>query len=298
MVVPQLDPKLTNPIDNDAPPTIYGSALTPELATAALNLPIDFLKQKESLANKHVARHPITLSVIMLAVAVYMGNSCVLPAGPSQSVIEQLTAFAVLNKKELISAIIVLCVVSSLTITTLAKMNAALFKSKTDAILESKGANIFKVNLSNLAEGDSEVAKSEEVNNTHVVVYRETPIALVSVKENKGLSTKDTLVVGVSTIGCRFVYLKSGILEDLLDWALVRTKKIQKQSGKYSTGQSMKLLVDVYSFDKYMKSLLKKKGFSHLESFKLPEDRILSSIFGVRRELWGVQFHFESAEEK
>ncbi|AGO12792.1 AaceriADR325Cp [[Ashbya] aceris (nom. inval.)] len=298
MAVPQLDPKLTKPIDEDAPPTIYGSELKPELATAALNLPIDFLKQKESLANKYVARHPITLSMIILAVAVYMGNSCVLPEGSSLSVTEKLAAFAVLNKKELISAIIVMCVASSLIITTLAKMNSALFKSKTDAILESKGANIFKVNLAHLAEGGSEVASNEEVKNTHVVVYRETPIALVSVKENKGLSTKDTLVVGVSTIGCRQVYLKSGILEDLLDWALVRTKNIQKHSGKYPNGQSMKLLVDVYSFDKYMKQVLKRKGFSHLESFKLPEDRILSSIFGVRRELWGVQFHFETKEEK
>ncbi|AET39994.1 Pho86p Ecym_5226 [Eremothecium cymbalariae DBVPG len=298
MPFPQLDPNLTKPIDRDAPPTIYGSVLKPELATAALNLPIDFLKQKESLANQYLAAQKLTLGSILFAVVVYMCSSCTLPRERTGSVVEYVYLFAGINRKEMVTALIVSAISASLLLTSLAKLTNAVFKAKSKVILDSHGISVFNVDLTKLGAGDPSVTKDKNLENTHIVVYRETPIALVTVQENKSLSTKDALVVSISSMGSRLVYLKSGILEDLIDWALVRTKKIQHQSDKYKKGTSMKLIIEVYSFDTHMKETLKKKGFSVIESYKLPESRILGGLFSIKRELWGIQFHFESKKEK
>ncbi|AMD19109.1 HBR208Cp [Eremothecium sinecaudum] len=297
MGIPQIDPNLSNPIDEDAPPTIYGSHLKPELATAALNLPIDFIKQKESLANHYLATHHVTISAVLIAASVYVGKNYVFTTRSTNSVAEYLSFFLSNNKKEIITTVIVLCISASLLITSLSRLTGVVFKPKIDSIVNSRGITLFGLDLKQLANGDSKSVNDKKVDDTYVVVYRETPIALVSIAENMQLSTKESLVMGITTIGCRQVYQRSGIIEDLLDWALLRTKDIQQQSGKYKPGQSMKLLIEVYSFDKFMKKTLKKKGFNMLESFSMPESKILGGLFRVRRELWGIKFHFESKKE-
>ena len=162
-------------------------------------------------------------------------------------------------------------------------------------ILDSNGQIIYGVDLKRLASGEKQDKNLLE--NTEIIVYRNTPIAVVSVLENKSLSKKDSLVMGISTVGCRRVYLKSGILEDLLDWALIRTKNYQKEHPQFKHGESMKLLVDVYSFEYNTKQTLSKKGFSMIESYKLPENKFLAGLFGIKKELWGIQFHFEPKKD-
>lgn len=290
----QLDASLDKPIDKDAPPTIYGSKLTPELATAALNLAVDFVKQQQALVNKHLLWHKITVLTTLLSVLLYLVPNATVPRG-TRTVGGWLLQFAMINKKELFTACVVAAMAASMLFTLLSKFTEAVFKSRTDEIVRLNGANVFHVDLTKLAT--EKVSKGSEIENTQVIVYRDTPIALVSVIENQRLSSNESLVMGVSTIGCRRVYLKSGLLEDLLDWALVRTKNVQQQ-GKHKAGQSMKLLVDAYSFDEPLKQALKKKGFSLVQSYKVEGSRILGGLFGVRRELWGLQFHFETKKEK
>lgn len=180
---------------------------------------------------------------------------------------------------------------ASTFITLLSKITEMVFKRKSKLILDTNGQIIYGVDLKNLARGEKQ--DKTLLDNTQIIVYRDTPIAVVSVLENKPLSKKDSLVMGVSTIGCRRVYLKSGILEDLIDWALIRTKNHQKEHPQFKHGESMKLLVDVYSFETYTKKTLAKKGFSMIESYKLPENKFLAGMFGIKKELWGIQFHFE-----
>lgn len=47
-----------------------------------------------------------------------------------------------------------------------------------------------------------------------------------------------------------------------------------------------------------MKKTLKSKGFSLIKAVKLEESRLLGGLFGVKKELWGVQFHFDSKKQK
>ncbi|SCW03239.1 LAFE_0G06062g1_1 [Lachancea fermentati] len=289
-----LDPSLTEPINNDAPPTIYGSSLTPELANAALNLSVDFVKQQQSLANKYILWHPYTLSLVFISLAVYLGPNVTLPQG-THSVFDFLFQLAIMNGTQIATSIMVVGISTSVVFTFLTRFTEDLFKKKSRQIVDTNGVNVFNVDLTKLAK--REIKQKSDTNNTQIIVYRETPIALASIVENTVLSSKDSLVMGISSIGCRRVYVQSGIIEDLIDWALIRTKNIQ-QSGSYKADNSMKVLIDVYSFDKYMKETLKKKGFSLLSTYDLEDSKLLSKIYGVKRELWGVQFHFEGKKDK
>lgn len=294
MGVKQVDAKLTEPLDSDAPPTIYGATLKPEFATAALNLSVDFVKQQSSLLNSYLIWHPVTSFSIFGCGLIYLISQSSYP-GNAKHVTGWLYQYFLMNKKELFSFIIVCAMAGSLLLTFCAKLTESVFKKKSKAILETNGEIVYGIDLKKLASG--EIQKSELAENTEIIVYRETPIAVVSILENKTLSKKDSLVMGISTMGCRRVYLKSGILEDLIDWALIRTKNYQKDHGQFKNGESMKLLVDVYSFETYTRETLKKKGFTLIESYKMPENKFLAGLFGVKKELWGVQFHFEPKKD-
>ncbi|KAM3161655.1 Inorganic phosphate transporter PHO86 [Lachancea thermotolerans] len=293
-MVEQMDASLHEPINKDAPLTIYGSKLKPELATAALNLSIDFLKQQQSLANQHVMWHRKTLGTAFLCAFVYLAPRATFPKG-SKSVMGTVVQFVLMNKVQLVYFAVVTILAASFIFTFLARFTEDLFKRKISQVVDTNGVAVFGVDLTELVKGN--IKDKSKLDNTQVIVYRETPIALASVVENSLMSSNDALVMGVSTIGSRRVYLQSGIIEDLLDWALIRTKNIQK-TGKFEAGNSMKLLVEVYSFDKVMKKTLKSKGFSLIKAVKLEESRLLGGLFGVKKELWGVQFHFDSKKQK
>ncbi|SCU99810.1 LAME_0G05666g1_1 [Lachancea meyersii CBS 8951] len=293
--IKQVDASLNEPINKDAPPTIYGSHLTPEFASAALNLSVDFLKQQQSMANKYILWHPKTLSVVSFCAIIYLLPNISLPE-KTRNASGFVVQFVLMNQAQLLTAGLVLLISTSVVFTLLSKVTENIFKSKVKKVVESEGSSIFGCQLEKLAKGT--IKPTDKTKDTQIIVYRDTPIALVSVLENESISKSDSLVMGISSIGSRRVYAKSGIIEDLLDWALIRTKNIQNESDKFNTDKSMKLLVDAYSFDETLKQTLTKKGFSLIKSYKLPESRLLGGLFGVRRELWGVQFHYDTKKQK
>ncbi|SCU87728.1 LADA_0E05798g1_1 [Lachancea dasiensis] len=291
----QIDASLNEPINKDAPPTIYGTNVKPELANAVLNLSVDFLKQQQALANGFVMWHPKTWISVLLAATLYLVSHATWPRN-TRTVSGFVMQFVLMNQTVLLTFLIVVVLSTSMIFTLLSKFTEKMFQEKIDRVVQSDGDVVFDFGLTKLANGT--LKDKSKLQNSQVIVYRETPIALVNIMENKAMSTKYSLVMGISTIGCRRVYIKSGIIEDLLDWALIRTKNIQNDSRQYQSDKPMKLLVDVYSFDKNLRETLAKKGFSLVKSYKLPESRLLGQIFGVRKELWGVQFHYDAKKQK
>lgn len=286
--VKQVDPSLDKPLDKDAPPTIFQTTLEPKYASAALNLSIDFLKQQQGMANKHLIKHPFVIGSIVLCLTIFMLPRLTFPPRFT-SVSQYVLHIILLNKRHTFSALIFTVVVSSFLFTLLSRVSDAYFKSKVNEIVKSHGESVFNLNLAEFP------AEDKTALNTNIIVYRNTPISLISVSENHILSTLESLVMTVNTIGCRKVYLKSGIIEDLIDWAMLRTRKIGIDQKK--TNKSMKLLIEVYSFDDDMKKTLKKKGFQHISSGRVYENRLLGGLFGVKRELWGVQFHVDKPKK-
>lgn len=294
--VQQLDASLDEPINVEAPPTIYGTALKPELATASLNLSIDFIKQQQSLANKAMIHHAITKVVLVLALAIYLGPRVILPRSLSSASAGAIVyQFLILNRYSLGSSIGLLAVAFLCLLTTYSRISEIFFKSKISEATANFGLSYFGLNLREYVLESKEGTKEPQADNSYVIVYRQTPIAVVSLSEDKTLTTDNSLVMSISTVGCRKVYRTSGILEDLLDWSMIRTKAIAKD---HKLGESMKVLVNVYSFDHHMKTTLKSKGFSRIATSNIKESKVLGGLFGFERELWGVQFHVESPKKE
>ncbi|CCH59491.1 hypothetical protein TBLA_0B06690 [Henningerozyma blattae CBS 6284] len=297
--IPQISASLDEPLDKDAPPTIYATELTPQLATASLNLSIEFLKQQQGLANKYLVFHPFTLFSVLACVFVYL---LINTTFPSTIVAHSATGYfyqlMLINSRTFVTAFIVFAISATSIFTFVSRFSETFFKSKISEITKSNGESVYGVNLALFKTGNVKPTSKESKNfqkNTHVIMYRATPISIISISENKIISNPHSLVMNISTMGSRKVYIPSGILEDLVDWALIRTKEIA-QKEKY--GSSMKVLINVYSFDTVLKSCLRKKGFSLIQSGKLQENRILGGLFGVQSELWGVQFHYEPAKSE
>lgn len=290
--VPQVDVSLHKPLDIDAPPTIYSVNLKPAYGTAALNLSADFIKQEQALANKYLFSHPLVIFILTVGLAVYLAPKIVFPIRNTESITGWFYQLARINGKDVLTGIVFTAIGASFLFTLLSRVSDAYFKSKISQLVASKGEKVFGINLNDLVSKNE--TEDPVVNNTHIIVYRETPIALISLAPNVALTTKENLVMSVTTVGCRRVYVKSGIIEDLIDWALLHSKIVRK-NGEY--GETMKLLIDVYSFDNTLREILKKKGFTYIQSIRVSENRLLGGLFGVKKELWGLQFHFESEDK-
>ncbi|KAH3898774.1 Pho86p SCDLUD_005109 [Saccharomycodes ludwigii] len=287
-IAKQIDAALDEPLNADAPPTIYGTTLKPELATAALNLSVDFLKQQQAAANKYAAWHPFNFMWITLVVAIYLGFNTTYPDfKEASSVTSWIFQYISMNMTEIGSSFLIFGISCSIFFTLFGRIINSLFSNKINVILKTHGQDIFSLDLSTLMTGVSP-NESNLIGNTHVIVYRDTPISLISIKENKDLTTETKLVMDITSLGSRKVYAKSGILEDLIKWAMLRTKDLRANPKQ----NSMMLLMDAYSFDHVTKEALRKCQFKMIESYKLDESRIIGGILGARKELWGLSFDF------
>lgn len=291
----QVDARLNEPLNSETPPTIFASDLKPEYATAALNMAADFVKHKQSLANMSVLGHPLIVALVWMVAIYFAAPKVTIPRDAGDSFLGFAWASISQNKSVVPTVIIFGCLSTIIVFTLMSRVTETFFNSLSRDIIDTQGQNVFGINLKKLVEGKSTKQELEQAKNTYIVVYRDTPVALVSMVENKILTTKDNLVMSVSTMGSRRVYEKSGIIEDLLDWCAIRTKQ-EYVKGHYEG--KMKLLIDVYSFDVDIKQILKKKGFTLLKSAKLNESFILGKVFGMQKELWGLQFHFENPKNK
>lgn len=290
----QVDARLHEPLSSETPPTIYSTALKPEYASAALSMSADFVKKKQSLANMSILGHPLVIVLVWMVVVYFAAPKVTIPADNGDGSFVDFVWLSISRNKNIVPTVIIVGCLSTIVVFTLmSRVTETFFNSLVKAIFDTQGENVFGVNLKKFAEGKSTNEELEQAKNTYIVVYRDTPVALVSLVENKILTTEANLVMSVSTMGSRKVYEKSGIIEDLIDWCAIRTKQkyVQDQhSGK------MKLLIDTYSFDVHNRDILRQKGFTLLKTTKLSGSFILGKIFGVRKELWGLQFHFENAK--
>lgn len=284
--IKQVDAALNKPLDVDSPPTIFQTTLTSEYATAALNLSVDFIKQRQSLANKYLLLHPFVLIFITLIVSIVMIPRLVYPHG-FVSVTQWLYHLFLLNKTHFFTILITSTMLISVIFTLLSRLVEAVYKSEIDKIVKSNGLPLFNVELNQLAQ--QKTTDETILQNTNIIVYRNTPIALISVSESHVLSSDTSICVTINTVGCRKVYIKSGILGDLIDWAMIRTEKIN--NGKKS---SCKLVIEIESTEYDLQKTLLSKGFKCFSRQRLRSNRILGGLFGIKKELWGVQFHINS----
>lgn len=280
-MVAQKDAQLDKPLDKEAPPTIFSTNLTPEYATAALNLTIDFQRQKQSIANSYILKHRLTLTTVLLAIVSfgYYRLAWIYRRGGWD---------LVKKSNDATFSVFIFAFLFSTCYFSLASRPTSILRERADSIVKNT-EEIFGVDLNKFAnlvptlgKNKGELAKGE---NTQIIVYRDTPIAIISVLPVAELSSDEEFVVKITGIGIRKVYLKSGILQDLIDWAIKRAQKLNTKKAKRLT-----VLVEALSVDAALISVLKDKQFQKIETLKLSESFFLNK-YGINREIWGVSLN-------
>lgn len=287
--VAQKNIRLDQPIDENAPPTIYTTSLKPELANAALNLTIDFQRQKQSGANRHIFKHPISIVTILVA-ALSFGFWKI-------GWIYQKGGVALLKKspEELFPVFIFLSMFASIFFTLVTKPTEVI-KSNADALVDSN-ERIFGFELKDLAQVNNEKKKKEKDDllkkseNSSIVVYRDSPIALISIVEVPELFNGETFVVKITGVGVRKVYYKSGIIDDLFDW--VQYRSVALNNGKF---KKLLILIEVLSTDSELKKLLKSKQFQFIEKRPINDSQLLKA-YGITNEIWGLPLNLSKLDK-
>ncbi|ODV72997.1 Pho86p CYBJADRAFT_95059 [Cyberlindnera jadinii NRRL Y-1542] len=273
-------------MDEDAPPTIHTSSLTPELCEAALNLTIDFQRQKQSVANAAIMKHPITVGTIVSIIAAvsYWKLGWIYKRG----------GFALIKDSlEEVVGVVVLCTMVISTLLTVITRPTDVIKQRADRIVD-ESKPVFGVDLKEFAASRSKKFSQEtasKADNTKVVIYRDTPIAVISLIDIPEMTNDEKFVTRITGAGVRKVYWKSGIIEDLIDFAVSR-------SGQLNNSKAPKILVlfEVLSTDAELKKVLIAKKFQKIESRPINDSKLLK-LFGVHYEIYGLPLNVTKLSE-
>lgn len=289
-MVKQKEIRLDQPIDHNAPPTIYGTKLTPSLSNAALNLTIDFIRQKQSQANQHIFMHPLSVLLILLASFGfgYWKVGWIYEAGGWELLKS--------SRDEIFSILVFITMFTSITFTALTKSTN--FIKTTSERLVDDNEGIFGVSLKTFANlnPDSNDKKTKNLltkgDNTQIIIYRDSPIAVLSLVPKPELSNgEEKFVTKITGCGVRKVYYKSGIIEDLIDWSVYRSQSLNVDKAK-----KLIVLIDVMSVDTDLKKKLTEKNFKFIEKTYY-NNSILLKAYGIYNEVWGLNLNVSSLEE-
>lgn len=308
----QIEVDYSKPIDKDAPSTIKSVPLEHEYCQASMNLALDGLKQTESLGNKYIFWHPF-LSIVMIGVcSAYIKRYpfAFLPKVAEES----LTDFALKNLIKNSSSVMAFTLFTTFAITILfkilANVNGHYFFNVSQLIQENNGSDVFGIDIKEYALDKSYINdKIILKNNSNLIIYRDVPIALcvletpvgdVKEKEEDLIEVKNT--ASINALSCRRVYLKSGILEDLINWSKKRCLDLnetiysKKNSVKgqpiYENNLIEKLQFKTYSYEYDLEKLMIDNGFKLVKLEKLDTNInklvLLLNMIGIRIKTWEI----------
>lgn len=284
----QIGADITLPLDANAPPDLKVLPLLPEYSLASLNYAIDYYRQLHSVFVTTMFWSPQTLSVLVAANAsfwYYMFGNQITTRGISVIYSDPMSMLQTL-----------FFVMVSLAISLiLCRLASYKMRDISDEIRDNGGEDLFGINLreylmtevENPTKYSASLLKLAE--NSQVVVYRDTPIAEVSVK--LGAIKDGVQEAKITTIGLKKVYRKSGMYDDLLTWAKGRAKALAEKNKKAS---SFLLEVDSYSLDPTLNKAILANNFVLVKQdyFK----GALGSIFGFSKDTY--RFEQELKQKK
>lgn len=276
----QKDAGLRDFVDDQAPPTIVSTKLTPELSEAALNLTIDFQRQKQSGANAAIIRHPIIVSTLVVVIGAvgYWKLGEIIQRGGFK--------LLKLNIDQVMGTLVIATMIISV-LATLVTRPTDVLRSKADSIVDNSESvfgfelrEFAALNVKKLDKTGRELLDTAE--NTRVVIYRDTPIAVVSLVPVTDMCTKERFVTKITGVGVRKVYWRSGIIEDLIDWTVFR-------SGQLNNSKAPKILVlyEVVNTDHELIKVLKAKQFQKIESRPVSGNSLLK-LLGIQYDIYGL----------
>ncbi|ANZ77671.1 BA75_04757T0 [Komagataella pastoris] len=296
-MVVQKEFDLTVGLSEDKEAVVSYSDLTPEYSTISLNLVIDRRRYLQALLNKKLLwSAPCWVGVLTISVGYgYFKMADYFRYVPLQELISNNNF-----RYELISTMILAGMVFSVFF-ALSALKTEYLRADADKLVdESEKAFGFDLKAySNLPvntvdeykalpkskKNDKELELLENGKNSQIVIYRETPIAVISLVVDKDpTQTNDSsYIIRIQSFGIRRVYVKSGIMKELLIWALFRTRAIVEDLN----ASEVLVLCDLYSFEKDVIPAFQELTFKKINSSPL-KDWLLGGIYGVTKDTWAI----------
>lgn len=313
----QTDLNLNTPLDHEAKPTLARKPLAPSLASAAATLQGDYFVQLQLKLNQYLFWNRFTKTVMVMLFQLVVMYSLWDYISVSDSVGEFLMFFtrgSVWRDLFIIfpTALgIVLCV--GLVIWIISDEFKHLTKNFIDSgyVNEMFGFDLVKyANLDDDAHGPKHRQQLKNGDNTQIITYRDSPIAIATVVPDPKSSVEDFVVL-LQGLSVRKVYSKVDFDQLVLEWSIIRARQLLQQKAdqekvKLVSGCRISVLVDAYSWDNTRIELLKKNGFQKVgSSFRLNPfltqqpgnvQILTQKFFGVARETYGLQFTVDNED--
>ncbi|CAI5757970.1 unnamed protein product [Candida verbasci] len=290
---------LNQPLDADKQTNLSKSALKPELTEAAITLHGDHYKQSQAKLNKYILTHPFSIFILTLTLPIALGYTLWDYFLISDNLVE---FWSIINRNRndfiyhLLATIPIIGGVLSIFggFTYLVGEEMGIITNK--FIGQKYCDYIFGFDIRAFAKGDKE---SNE--NSEIIVYRDSPIAIGTIVIDESQSTVENFIVKITGIHVRKVFQKAEFDQLLIDWAVLRSRKLyqeylKKNKSKIKEG-SIVLTIDGYSFDPHFENILISKGFKKLSSsFELNPfnpgltwyREILHKFFNISRDTFGL----------
>lgn len=302
-MVTQKDIDLNTPLDARAPSTLSKSALTPELTKAAVTLHGDRYKQSQANLTRFIIWHPYSFalySLIFPSILVYALWDYI---SISDNLVE-LYFIASRNKRDFIFHIIK----SGPTIAGIFGIFgfiAYILGDEVGAITDRYVAQkycdyTFGFDVKEFAQ-DPKTPLLKNGKNSELIIYKDQPIAIGTLKPDWEQSTPDNFIVNITGIHVRKVFKKVDFDQLLIEWAVLRARELYQeyllQKKSKTKNGTIFVVTDAYSFDKEQEGTLIRCGFKLLSSsLELNPfspslksyEKFLNRLLGISRDTFGL----------
>lgn len=274
-MVSQKEVNLNVPLDVNKKATLSRTELTPDLAEASLVLHGDYYRQLQGKCNKYLFWHPLSLLILIsggLSFFFFRVREWIEvadSAGEFFKFFVKSRDFQVEIFKTLPLAISVFGIIA-----VIAFMLSDVFRVISDELPKPEYSQaLYGFDITKFANsGDKKLTPKEKAafhgDYTQIIVYRDSPIAVVTLRPLLDVSTESNFVVRITGLHVRKVFAKADFETLMLEWSFTKARQIFQEHVKKSkvAGCKIQLLIDAYSFDKHYINALTKNSFGKVSS--------------------------------
>lgn len=316
---------LNEPLDINAKPTLNKANLTPKLAEAALTLHGDFYRQLQGKCNRHIFWHPTSLifmSNILIGYGVYIYYDLIVV---SESVQEFANLFW--NNKYTLTKLFPILILLFALIGLSSFLVSEEFRTISDELNNPKYFDqLFGFDLKKYAKllNNNELTPKQTnllnvgSKNSQIILYRDSPIAIVTLKPLFENSTKSNFFVKITGLNVKAVFAKVDFDTLLLEWSIIRSREIfqeyvNDQKLKKVDGCKINILIDGFSFDDDFNKIITQSSFGFIKRdyninpfitkdkedniFNVIKQSTLNKFFGVSKFTYGLTLYTKNEDE-
>lgn len=275
---------MNEPLNEKVPPVLAETELTPELAQATLTLHGDYYSQLQGKCNRYVFSHPICTTFLVVSSGIFLFyrlNDFITVSDTVGEFISffiksrdfQYQAFAILPFFVCIFGLT--AVIAHFVSDVYKHISVELPKAKyTEELFGFNLRQFATLSASQLLKAKRKLTHKEKVfleggANTRIVLYRESPIAVITLRPSLSESTEKEFVVRITGLHVRKAFAKVDFDVLLLEWCYKRVRTLlQEYASKNPSNPDslITILADAYSFDKAAIRTLETQSFRKVSS--------------------------------